>query len=64
VNGAKLAEQARRLRPDLKVLFTTGYTRNAVVHNGVLDAGVDLIGKPFTLEALSAKLRAVLERPD
>jgi PAS domain S-box-containing protein len=64
VNGAKLAEQARRLRPDLKVLFTTGYTRNAVVHNGVLDAGVELIGKPFTLEALSAKLRSVLERPD
>ena len=64
VNGAKLAEQARRMRPDLKVLFTTGYTRNAVVHNGVLDAGVELIGKPFTLEALSAKLRAVLERAD
>jgi CheY-like chemotaxis protein len=62
VNGAKLAEEARRLRPDLKVLFTTGYTRNAVVHNGVLDAGVELIGKPFTLEALSTKLRAILER--
>jgi PAS domain S-box-containing protein len=61
VNGAKLAEEARRRRPDLKVLFTTGYTRNAVVHNGVLDPGVDLIGKPFTLEALSAKLRSVLE---
>jgi CheY-like chemotaxis protein len=61
INGAKLAEQALRLRPDLKVLFTTGYTRNAVVHNGVLDPGVDLIGKPFTLEALAAKLRAVLD---
>ena len=61
VNGAKLAEEAARRRPDLKILFTTGYTRNAVVHNGVLDAGVELIGKPFTLEALSAKLRAILE---
>jgi CheY-like chemotaxis protein len=60
INGAKLAEEIRR-RPGLKILFTTGYTRNAVVHNGVLDPGVDLIGKPFTLEALEAKLRAVLE---
>ncbi len=61
VNGAKLAEEARRRRPDLRILFTTGYTRNAVAHNGVLDPGVDLIGKPFTLDALAAKLRGVLE---
>ena len=63
VNGAKLAEEARRRRPDLKVLFTTGYTRNAVVHNGVLDPGVELIGKPFTLEELAAKVRQVLDAP-
>ena len=63
VNGAKLAVEARRRRPDLKVLFTTGYTRNAVVHNGVLDPGVDLIGKPFTIEELAAKLREVLDVP-
>jgi len=63
VNGARLAEDARRLRPDLKILFTTGYTRNAVVHNGVLDPGVELIGKPFTLDALATKVRAVLEAP-
>ena len=61
VNGAKLAEEARKRRPDLRVLFTTGYTRNAVVHNGVLDDGVELIGKPFTIEELAAKVRAVLE---
>jgi PAS domain S-box-containing protein len=64
VNGAKLADEARRRRPGLKVLFTTGYTRNAVVHNGVLDAGVEMIGKPFTLDALAVKLRLVLETPD
>ncbi len=64
VNGAKLAQAALRLRPDLKVLFTTGYTRNAVVHNGVLDAGVELIGKPFTIDELAAKVRAVLDAPD
>ena len=63
MNGATLVEQARRTRPELKVLFTTGYTRNAVVHNGVLDPGVDLIGKPFSLNELAAKLRAVLDRP-
>jgi len=62
MNGARLAEEARRRRPDLKILFTTGYTRNAIVHHGVLDPGVELIGKPFTLEALAAKLRVVLER--
>ena len=61
INGAKLAEEARKRRPDLRVLFTTGYTRNAVVHNGVLDDGVELIGKPFTIEELAAKVRAVLE---
>ncbi|MBC7669859.1 MAG: response regulator [Gemmatimonadaceae bacterium] len=61
VNDAKLAEEVRRRRPDIKILFTTGYTRNAVVHDGVLDPGVELIGKPFTLEALAAKLRLVLE---
>ncbi len=63
VNGARLAEEARRRRPDLKVLFTTGYTRNAVVHNGVLDAGVELISKPFTIEELAAKVREVLDAP-
>jgi len=61
VNGRKLAEEARRRRPGLKVLFTTGYTRNAVVHNGVLDPGVELLGKPFTIEQLGAKLRTVLD---
>ncbi|WP_398491771.1 ATP-binding protein [Variovorax sp.] len=61
VNGAKLAEEVRRRWPAVKILFTTGYTRNAVVHNGVLDAGVELIGKPFTLEALAVKVREVLE---
>jgi CheY-like chemotaxis protein len=60
MNGRKLADEARIRRPDLKVLFTTGYTRNAVVHNGVLDKGVALIGKPFTIAALADKVREVL----
>jgi PAS domain S-box-containing protein len=61
VNGRRLAEEARKRRPGLKVLFTTGYTRNAVVHNGVLDPGVELLGKPFTIQQLAAKLRTVLD---
>ncbi|WP_395698624.1 PAS domain-containing protein [Methylocella sp.] len=63
MNGARLAEEARRRRPELKVLFTTGYTRNAVVRDGALDAGVELLGKPFTVEELAAKLRDVLDAP-
>ncbi|MDP3896744.1 MAG: CHASE3 domain-containing protein [Mesorhizobium sp.] len=61
VNGRKLADQALQLRPGLKVLFTTGFTRNAVVHNGVLDHGVNFIAKPFTIEQLAAKVREVLD---
>lgn len=62
LNGRQLADAALRVRPGLKVLFTTGYTRNAIVHNGRLDQGVDLIGKPFTFAALAAKVRQVLDR--
>jgi PAS domain S-box-containing protein len=60
ISGRQLAEDARKLRPKLKVLFTTGYTRNAIVHNGTLDRDVDLISKPFTMDALSRKILAVL----
>ena len=60
VNGRKLADEALKRRPDLKVLFMTGYTRNAIVHNGVLDPDVHLISKPFTQAQLGAKLRELL----
>ncbi|MBB4261440.1 MULTISPECIES: PAS domain-containing hybrid sensor histidine kinase/response regulator [unclassified Bradyrhizobium] len=61
LNGRQLVDEAVKLRPSLKVLFTTGYTRNAIVHNGTLDPSVTLIGKPFTLDALAKKMRQVLE---
>ena len=61
MNGRKLADEALRRRPGLKILFTTGYTRNAIVHNGVLDAGVQLIGKPFSMSELATRVREVLD---
>jgi CheY-like chemotaxis protein len=61
MNGRQLADAAALRRPGLKVLFTTGYTRNAIVHNGQLDAGIQVIGKPFTYGALAAKVRSVLD---
>ncbi|RUW60032.1 CHASE3 domain-containing protein [Mesorhizobium sp. M7A.F.Ca.US.008.03.1.1] len=60
MNGRKLAEEAVARMPQLKVIFTTGFTRNAVVHNGVLDHDVHFLAKPFTIEQLAAKLRDVL----
>ena len=61
MNGRKLADEAVKRWPSLKVLFTTSYTRNAIVHNGVLDTGVSLISKPFSLEELAARVREVLD---
>ncbi|MEA3025213.1 MAG: hypothetical protein QOF91_498, partial [Alphaproteobacteria bacterium] len=61
--GAQTAARARAQRPGLKVLFTTGYARNAIVHHGRLDAGVQLITKPFTYAELAAKVRDVLDLP-
>ncbi|MGH7044530.1 MAG: PAS domain S-box protein [Acetobacteraceae bacterium] len=61
MNGRQLADEARRRKPHLKVLFTTGYARNAIVHHGRLDPGVELITKPFTFAGLAAKVRHVLD---
>jgi PAS domain S-box-containing protein len=61
LTGAQVAHEARTLRPDLKVLFTTGYARNAIIHHGRLDKGVHLITKPFTFGDLAAKVRDVLD---
>ncbi len=62
LNGRQLADEARRRIPYLKVVYTTGYARNAIVHHGMLDAGVDLLAKPFTTDGLGRKLQEVLRR--
>jgi PAS domain S-box-containing protein len=60
-NGRDLADEAATKRPGLNVLFMTGYSRNAIVHNGRLDQGVNMIQKPFTQAALAAKIRNLLD---
>ncbi|WP_233198566.1 PAS domain-containing protein [Luteimonas rhizosphaerae] len=63
VNGRQLADEALKRRPALKVLFATGNSRNALVRDGVLDPSVQLIGKPFTVDELAARVGAVLAEP-
>jgi signal transduction histidine kinase/ActR/RegA family two-component response regulator len=63
MGGRALAEKALAIRPTLRVLFTSGYTENAIVHNGRLDQGVELLSKPYDRERLAAKLRRVLDGP-
>ena len=62
MNGAVLAAQALAIRPKLRVLFTTGYARNALTHAGRLDSGVELIAKPYTYQELGARVREVFDR--
>ncbi len=61
MNGRQLAEQVARVAPQAKVLYISGYTGNAIAHYGVLDAGVWFLPKPFSLSALVAKVREVLD---
>jgi PAS domain S-box-containing protein len=63
LNGRELAEEARRRRPALRVLFTTAYARQRTLHRGELGAGIELVTKPFTYAGLAATIRAALDRP-
>jgi len=62
MSGRELAQEVRRRWPRVKVLYTTGYARNSIIHHGRLDSGVELILKPFTQASLAAKIRHVLEK--
>ncbi len=61
ISGRELADRLRQGNPKLKVLYTTGYTRNAIVRNGILEPGTSLLTKPFSVEELAVKVRQVLD---
>jgi PAS domain S-box-containing protein len=62
LRSPELARQARELHPGIEVLFTSGYTQNAIVHDGKLDAGVQLLSKPYAREQLARKIRQMLSK--
>jgi PAS domain S-box-containing protein len=62
LNGRQLADAARELLPDLKILFVTGYAHNAAVGNGLLEPGMDIITKPFAIDKLATRIRSIIER--
>jgi DNA-binding response OmpR family regulator len=61
INGRQLAEMARAERPGLKVLFVTGYAKQAAVRHGFLEPGMEMLMKPFALDALATKVREMIE---
>ncbi len=61
INGRQRADQARERRPELRVLFMTGYAENATLARGFLRPGMELITKPFAVDALAARLRSILD---
>jgi FixJ family two-component response regulator len=63
MNGRLLADELSQRQPGLRVLFMTGYSRNAIVHQGRLDPGVSLLQKPLTQVMLATKIRDILDRP-
>ena len=62
INGRELGRRAQQIRPNLSILYMTGYSRNAIVHQGRLDEGVDLLEKPVTQAKLALKVREILDR--
>ncbi|WP_421577300.1 ATP-binding protein [Shinella sp. M31] len=62
MSGADVVAKAREIYPHMRALFTTGYSRNAIVHHGRLDKGVHLLTKPFSLEDLAVRIRDILDR--
>jgi CheY-like chemotaxis protein len=61
MNGKQMADAARQARPDLKVLFITGYAENAAISNGHLEPGMHVMSKPFAMETLATRIRSIIE---
>jgi two-component system cell cycle sensor histidine kinase/response regulator CckA len=61
MNGRQLAERLLQIRPSIKVLFTSGYTENAIAHHGIIEKGLSFIGKPYSARDLSQKIRQMLD---
>ncbi len=64
MTGRQLVDAALKIAPDMKVLYATGYTRNAVVHNGIVDPGTNFLEKPFSVEKLALKIRTILDKAE
>ena len=62
INGRELGRRAQQIRPGLNILYMTGYSRNAVVHQGRLDEGVELLEKPISQAKLALRVREMLDR--
>jgi PAS domain S-box-containing protein len=63
MNGRVLADRIKALRPTIKVLYTSGYTANVIVHHGVLKEGIEFLPKPYSIRALAQRVREVLDKP-
>jgi DNA-binding response OmpR family regulator len=61
LNGRQIADAGRALRPELKVLFMTGYAENAAIASGFLEPGMAMITKPFAMDVLARRIRAIIE---
>ena len=63
MNGQVLADHVRELRPGIRVLYTSGYTRTVIVDHGVVDEGIDFLAKPYTIGQLARRVRVLLDAP-
>lgn len=62
-SGHQLAQAAKALHPQLKVLYTSGYTRDEVMQDGALDQGIHLLAKPYSIDEMAKRVRLVIEEP-
>jgi len=64
MNGRELSEHMAKIHTETRMLFTSGYTENIIAHHGVLPDGIEFLSKPYTLDALAARVRGLLDRAE